>query len=619
MTGGVFMKITARQGVTTLMAFILAFAMIPAVPTRAKERPAPAASTSFALPSGRAGAGYTYQFNSEGGLAPLTWKVAQGQLPPGLALEPTGRLTGVPELSKLEPYSFTIEVSDSSDPPQRFQQSFALTIQAAALRILPASLKIVTSKGSDGSTPSLKQNVADNPADPPKKDGAAPAGTSSKIHPVINGVVSLSSMRALKDSDYTGPRPLTNSSYRQWLADKPKKTAAQKKHLFLLENRIANLGVHLQDPNDSNKLIATGFTDSDGEYAIAVPKDGIDPKEYVISTEGDDFTTRRTVFIGSDAQTFTVNLDLEDRPIGLLHRAIVGFEQSGASSLDSKQKFFFDLFLSTPVPFRGRINPDFGERFRLWGDARITSVPQRITTGVGDLAMNLASAAGNVPVNQIAQAFEFVAGTEFRLTGNTDLLPSFDRDTRNKYSLSVIAGFGATTPVNPRDAAEVFKIEAGAPGLPVVPPGTQYIAFVPADRDRFYRQYFAGFRIQAYYFNRFAVPRQRFPGMLDITYGINEYVTGGRARGGVFRLDGFFPLPFDGLKFINLFGTAYLRPVRSKITTPLVLEPAPGTTVPGPNVFVALAPQVNRDYYRIGAGIDFISFVQALKNKGNNK
>ena len=108
--------------------------------------------------------------------------------------------------------------------------------------------------------------------------------------------------------------------------------------------------------------------------------------------------------------------------------------------------------------------------------------------------------------------------------------------------------------------------------------------------------------------------------MLDIMYGQNEFVTGGRLRGGVFRLDGYFPLPFEQLKFINLFATALLRPGRSNINTPLILEPVDTAktpvTVPGPDVAIVPFPQINRDYYRVGAGIDFMSFVQALKNLG---
>jgi hypothetical protein len=91
-------------------------------------------------------------------------------------------------------------------------------------------------------------------------------------------------------------------------------------------------------------------------------------------------------------------------------------------------------------------------------------------------------------------------------------------------------------------------------------------------------------------------------------------VTGGRLRGGVIRLEGFFPLPYEGLKFINLFGTALIKPTRTQITEPLILEAAPtGTTVPANNVFLFTQPQINRDYYKVGVGIDLMSLISKWK------
>src|SRR2546423_5971700 len=104
------------------------------------------APNGFFLPAAKAGSAYEYRFQSDGGLAPLTWKVAQGDLPPGLSLSSAGVLQGVPTTPQHEAYHFVIEVSDSSQPPQVSRQAFLIAVQASPLRIIVSSsdLRILT-------------------------------------------------------------------------------------------------------------------------------------------------------------------------------------------------------------------------------------------------------------------------------------------------------------------------------------------------------------------------------------------------------------------------------------------------------------------------------------------
>jgi hypothetical protein len=150
----------------------------------------------------------------------------------------------------------------------------------------------------------------------------------------------------------------------------------------------------------------------------------------------------------------------------------------------------------------------------------------------------------------------------------------------------------------------------------------QFVAFVEEDRDSFYRQYYVGLRMQTFFFNRHNIPLQRFPAQFDIQYGQNEYVTGGRPHGGVLRLDGYFPLPYDKAKFVSLFGTAMLRPVRVKTNPdPLALKPVFTTENSGvfdtskvfdPKTLVLGVQHFNRDYYKVGVGVDLIPAIQSI-------
>lgn len=95
-----------------------------------------AVEEAFALPEGKVNVMYEFQFETEGGLPPLKWKVAQGALPAGIELLPSGRLQGIPSTLQREPYKFVIEISDSSNPPEKILQPFTLVIRAAPLRLV---------------------------------------------------------------------------------------------------------------------------------------------------------------------------------------------------------------------------------------------------------------------------------------------------------------------------------------------------------------------------------------------------------------------------------------------------------------------------------------------------
>ncbi|HWW76701.1 MAG TPA: hypothetical protein VNZ44_14990, partial [Pyrinomonadaceae bacterium] len=264
-----------------------------------------------------------------------------------------------------------------------------------------------------------------------------------------------------------------------------------RKQIVLLEQYLGNVEVQL---SHKGKVLDQTLADRDGNYVFVIdPPETNDTDDYTISTEGDEHFTTRTFTRQAFSRTnrLRINLDIEDRPVSLLARSLIGFDQSGAAAARRDFTYFFDFYVSKSFPFKQTINPDFGERLRLWGDFRINSVPQSATATIPDF-VNTGFVTGirGLQVNQAAHVFEFLGGAEFRLTGNNALLPSFSRDTKQKFSLSFIAAGGYVTPTDPTASQPtIFKVLEGAPGLPPEAKGKEFVAFIPDDRDRFFRQY----------------------------------------------------------------------------------------------------------------------------------
>ena len=138
---------------------------------------------AFPLPEAKVGSPYEYQFQTEGGLAPLKWSVIASALPPGLRLEENGKLTGAPTQAKADAYAFVVEVADSARTPQRFSLSCLLLVQAAPLRIVAGApkLRIVTNDAVSQPSAASRNNQSGNEADTQIADVSAGAFTAAPV------------------------------------------------------------------------------------------------------------------------------------------------------------------------------------------------------------------------------------------------------------------------------------------------------------------------------------------------------------------------------------------------------------------------------------------------------
>jgi len=280
-------------------------------------------------------------------------------------------------------------------------------------------------------------------------------------------------------------------------------------------------------------------------------------------------------------------------------RALIGIEQAGVSSGTSAQNPFLDFFFNAGLT---------KTRLAAWGDVRLTSTPQQVTAFVSS-ASNTAAAATGTKVNDLATSFAFKFGPEYLL----------NRDPNARIRTSIIAGFGAASTLTaPSQSGQIFKLPSASSSqfasfISQYPeaktPGVAYIAFVPLERDRFFRQYFMGFRIRSY-------QDDDFPAMLDITFGQNSAVTGGQLRHFVLGVDGSYRLSLMGNAFY-IFGSANLKVGGPKYAgTPFILDPADNTVKLTDANVVITSRQLNRDFYRIGFGVDLIKLFNPKSGDG---
>ncbi len=366
------------------------------------------------------------------------------------------------------------------------------------------------------------------------------------------------------------------------------------------------------------------------------PIDAINPVSRTITCEGSECGKAATATSGSGTTPAATEAAMAPTD-SLYTRAVIGFEQAGVSSSDSESRPFLDLFFSAPLSYKkrprvdskgmrvtnaqGRDIEDDDKRkpaISLWGNIRLASVPQQISAFRG-LGTNFFGPISDNKVNDLVQGFDFMVGPEFRL-GGTDvthfgLIPGI----RQRTSVNLIMGFGAISPLTTTNSAKIFNVpdpanpqyEAFIDEFPQAE-GKKYIAYVAPERDRFLRQYYAGIRFKTFFLERKVIEGKkvdvdinRFPAIFDITFGQSDAVTGGKLHKFVLGFDGVYPLPFKGGRFVYLYGTAKLKAGGGKtIRTPFVLS-NPGSDIQLTNNDLVITDrQTNRDYYRLGIGVN---------------
>jgi len=277
-------------------------------------------------------------------------------------------------------------------------------------------------------------------------------------------------------------------------------------------------------------------------------------------------------------------------------RAIVGLEQSGASSANPDQKLFFDFFIDRELNVSS---------LSLWGEVQLASYPQQITTPLAQF--NLAVSVAALPVNKLVNSEAFATGLDWH-----PFRPWIAGAAKRRFGL--IVGVGATGPFPPASRLTLFAVPS--PSSPQYASfiaqfpqaaSSAYVGFLPPDRAQFYRSWFTGFRLTT-------TSPQNSPATYTVSIGQDEQITGGNFSGAVAKFDVFYPLPvkLSGYTCLYLFGAANMKLATTLNTTPFLLAAAPSTiTGSEPSVAIVAVPSA-RDLYRIGFGVDAVGLLCAI-------
>lgn len=349
------------------------------------------------------------------------------------------------------------------------------------------------------------------------------------------------------------------------------------------------------------------------------------------------FTARNG--IGVDAtQSFTLSVG---RMGGEIVRAVMGFEQIGASATASSQSFMFDFYISRPIRLLKQDgDPIWGPRLRWWANVKVSSFPYTQKSSLATFAPQFATAFGNQNLNQLAESLEFVTGPEYRLLASGSYRSLTDPSSAARFGLTWFAGFGATGPNNPTDNATVFQQPfAGSTQaallnslfplpnnatyptcpLPATPPTpcTNYVAFVPTSGDRFLQQWGTGLRLYSVYTNKDSGDVSfTAPATGEVSFGENAAITQGHLNGPVFHAAAMYPFPIGDRAtspiIVFLFGSVDTALRKNTFEKTLTLVPAFDSSGNPISISAAGVTQISvdpnrRDTYRIGAGIDLVT------------
>lgn len=323
-------------------------------------------------------------------------------------------------------------------------------------------------------------------------------------------------------------------------------------------------------------------------------------------------------------------------------RITTGVDVSAASSADPAANFMADL--SIDVPF-ANLDSSLYRRYSANGYLRLASIaqPGKIN-GIATPATYIKPLTDSTP-NGLVQSWEGNVALAWNITPHrylgeqdaywttsaivdggfiTPISASQTDVTPTVYVANkALFDYYTTAPVPSAAASKAITDACVVPASGSFP--TCYVAYIPQDRTRFFRNYAAGFTFKRYRYqgndnlktNYPGADKFDFPGTATIKIGQNEYVTKGQARGLVLHGDVFWPIPgilggkWQGTLYV--FGQIDTHLSKNESSQQFIL-PTAGSAITrtSPNLAIIPVQQPDRDRYRFGVAIDLTTLIKAI-------
>ena len=363
-----------------------------------------------------------------------------------------------------------------------------------------------------------------------------------------------------------------------------------------------------------------------GEYFVAGQK--VTAQE-IVSAPGD--FPRKYGELSSEQKVLGYNYT------GLTSSFIGGVEESAFSSQNSNTNAFLSAYFRSPYyPWPSRLHGT-----AVWTRIRLLGAPSLSTTSNNfNIVAAIMDPNGTITQSNfqsIGQTVDYVVGPEVRLRQKDKANGITDR-------ISLIGGVGATTPLTSTqlqysltapsdDTQQCFQIVQAYPTFlangaantatnctvvnAVTKNAVKTLSYTSADRSNFLVKYGAGIRLTHIYPAK--SDQAPYAGNVDFLIGQDQAVTGGRFHGAVFKVDAVYPLGFGASSYMYLFGSASMKTTGNSSNASIVLGTTPNPTPPlGTSVVVLPFGQPNRDFFRIGVGLNITAIFCRLSKDGCN-